>query len=137
MRAAMTMVTTIAVTGMLLLAFGVPTAVAEPTAPPEVPPGGVVFTDNPAIVDSHPIPVESWSRAAIDNAVQVNFTSGTDTCYGVHATVQETSETVTVDLQSGTLPGAVNRPCIMIALFGTLEVPLQSPLGDRQVLSAS
>ena len=67
----------------------------------------------------------------------MNFTSGTDTCYGVHATVQETSETVTVDLQSGTLPEAVNRPCIMIALFGTLEVPLQGPLGDRQVLSAS
>ena len=137
MRAAMTAAMTGAVTGMLLLAFAVPTAVAEPTAPPEVQPGGVVFTDNPAIVDPHPIPVESWSRAAIDNAVQVNFTSGTDTCYGVHATVQETSETVTVDLQSGTLSEAVNRPCIMIALFGTLEVPLQGPLGDRQVLSAS
>ena len=35
------------------------------------------------------------------------------------------------------LPGAVNRACIMIALFGTLEVPLQAPLGDRQVLSAA
>ena len=37
----------------------------------------------------------------------MNFTSGTDTCYGVHATVQETSDTVTVDLQGGTLPEAV------------------------------
>ena len=68
--------------------------------------------------------------------VNVNFTSGTDTCYGVHATVQETSETVTVELRSGTLPEAVGRPCILIALFGTLEVPLQEPLGDRRVLSA-
>lgn len=81
--------------------------------------------------------VESWSRAAVDNAVNVNFTSGTDTCYGVHAVVQETEETVTVDLQGGTLPEAVGRACIMIALFGTLEVPLQAPLGDRQVFSAS
>lgn len=126
-----------ALTGLFLIAAGIPVAGAEPTAPPEAPPGGVVFTDNPAIVNVHPIAVESWSRAATDDAVNVNFTSGTDTCYGVHATVQETSEAVTVGLQSGTLPEAVNRACIMIALFGTLEVPLQGPLGDRRVLSAS
>jgi hypothetical protein len=128
---------TLAMTALLVFPVGVPTAGAEPTAPPEVPPGGVVFTDNPAIVNPHPIPAESWSRAGTDNAVKVNFTSGADTCFGVHATVQETSETVTVELQSGTLPEAVGRACIMIALFGTLEVPLQGPLGDRQVLSAS
>jgi hypothetical protein len=133
MRAAVTM----ALTGLFLMTIGVPVADAEPTAPPEAPPGGVVFTDNRAIVDPHPIPVESWSRAATDNAVNVNFTSGTDTCYGVHAAVQETEQTVTVDLRGGMLPGAVNRACIMIALFGTLEVPLQAPLGDRQVLSAA
>jgi hypothetical protein len=126
----------IALTGLLLLVLGVATAAAEPSAPPEVPPGGVVFADNLAIVDPYPIPVESWSRAGTDNAVNVNFTSGTDTCYGVHAAVRETSETVTVELHSGTLPEAVNRPCILIALFGTLEVPLQGPLGDRRVLSA-
>ena len=123
--------------GLILAAIYSPVASAEPFAPQEVPPGGVVFTDNPAIVDPHPIRVESWSRAADANAVAVNFTTGTDTCYGVHATVEETPETVTVDLQGGTLPEAVNRACIMIALFGTLDVPLQSPLGDRHVLSAS
>jgi hypothetical protein len=123
--------------GLILAAIYSPVASAEPFAPPEVPPGGVVFTDNPAIADPHPIRVESWSRAADANAVAVNFTTGTDTCYGVHATVEETPETVTVDLQGGTLPEAVNRACILIALFGTLDVPLQSPLGDRHVLSAS
>ena len=92
-----------------LAAINGPVASAEPFAPPEVPPGGVVFTDNPAIVDPHPIRVESWSRAADANAVAVNFTTGTDTCYGVHATVEETPDTVTVDLQGGTLPEAVNR----------------------------
>jgi hypothetical protein len=123
--------------GLILAAINGPVASAEPFAPPEVPPGGVVFTDNPAIVDPHPIRAESWSRAADANAVAVNVTTGTDTCYGVHATVEETPDTVTVDLQGGTLPEAVNRACIMIALFGTLDVPLQSPLGDRRVLSAS
>ena len=130
-------VTAVLVTGLVSVAIGSPSASAEPTAPPEAPPGGVVFTDNPAIVDPHPMHVESWSRAANDNAVNVNYTSGTDTCYGVHATAQETQQTVTVDLQGGTLPEAAGRACIMIALFGTLEVPLQAPLGDRQVLSAT
>jgi hypothetical protein len=121
--------------GVIVVVLGVPVARAEPTAPPEVPLGGVVFIDRPDIVDAHPLGVESWSRADGDDAVNVNFTSGTDTCFGVHATVQETAETVTVDLQGGTLPEAVDRPCILIALFGTLEVPLQGSLGDRQVLS--
>ncbi len=74
---------------------------------------------------------------ANDNAVNVNFTSGTDTCYGVHAAVQENEDSVTVDLHGGTLPEAVGRACIMIAVFGTLEVLLGAPLGDRQVLSAT
>jgi Helix-turn-helix domain len=33
----------------------------------------------------------------------------------------------TVELRGGTRPEAVERACIAIALFGTLEVPLQSP----------
>jgi hypothetical protein len=55
-----------------------------------------------AVARAEPVaPVESWSRAAgSDTAVNVNFTSDTDACYGVHATAHETSETVTVELQS-------------------------------------
>ncbi|HKP39980.1 hypothetical protein [Mycobacterium sp.] len=32
-------------------------------------------------------------------------------------------------------PEAVGRICIALAVFGTVEVPLHSPLADRQVLS--
>ena len=53
----------------------------------------------------------------------------------MNATVQETPENVTVELRGGTRADAVERACIMIALSGTLEVTLQSPVGDRQVLS--
>jgi hypothetical protein len=114
-----------------------PAAAAQPTTPPEVPPTvGAVFADNPAIVDPHPMPVESWSRTATDDAIAVHFTTGTPTCFGVHATVHETPETVTVDLRGGTLPEAVDRACILIAVSGTLDVPLNGPLGDRTVLSA-
>ncbi|MFO7166254.1 MAG: hypothetical protein DIU75_023305, partial [Mycolicibacterium hassiacum] len=64
------------------------------------------------------------------------FTTGTPQCYGVHAHVVETPETVTVELWGGTLPEAVDRACIAIGLFGTLDVALRTPLGDRQVRSA-
>ena len=115
-----------------------PAASAETTVLPERPgPPGVVFVDNPAIVDPHPMEAESWSRVAGDQAVAVHFTTGTPECFGVHATVAETAEDVTVDLRGGTLPEAVGRACIMIAESGTLEVPLANPLGARQVLGAA
>ena len=126
-----------ALTGLMLASTTGAPASAEPTAPPEAPPSGLVFTDNPAIVDPHPLRIESWSRLADDDAVAVNFTSGTETCYGVHAAVHETEEAVTVDLRGGTLPEAVDKACIMIAVFGTLEVALHAPLGDRRVFSTS
>ena len=64
------------------------------------------------------MPVESWSRLPNDDALAVHFTTGSPECYGVHATVRETTETVTVELRSGSLPEAVGRMCIMIAVFG-------------------
>lgn len=91
------------------------------------------FTDNPSIVDSHPLHIESW-RVVGENVLALQFTTGTPECYGVHAIVHETPEAVTVELRGGTLPEAVGRACIMIAVFGTLDVQLQQPLGDREVI---
>jgi hypothetical protein len=122
----------------LMGALDVGVAWAEPAPLPEAPPGGrMVFIDNPALVDPHPVAIESWSRAAAEDAVAVNFASGTPACAAVHATAHETADTVTVDLRGGTLPEAVGRMCIMLAVFGTVEVPLQAPLGDRRVLTAT
>ncbi len=126
------------VAGIVVSAWCTPSASANPTAPPQTPDTeAVIFTDTPSLVDPHPIPVESWSRVAGDRAVAVRFTSGTPACNGVHATAHETAESVTIDLKAGSLPAPPGRICIMLAVTGTLNVPLQSPLGDRQVLSAA
>ena len=92
------------------------------------------FTDNPSIVDSHPLHIESWGAVAED-VLALQFTTGTPECFGVHAIVHETPQTVAVELRGGTLPEAVGRACIMIAVFGSLNVQLQQPLGDREVIS--
>jgi len=130
--------TSLALAAVVLLVWVAPAASAETTVLPERQgPAGVVFVDNPTIVDAHPIPADSFSRVRGDDAVAVHFTTGTPECYGVHATVTETAETVSVELLSGTLPEAAGRACIMIAVSGTVEVPLAGPLGDRQVLSVA
>jgi hypothetical protein len=122
--------------GVVLAGSIAPPASAETAVIPELPgKPWVAFIDNPAIVDPHPMLAESWSRVADQQAVALHFTTGTPECYGVHATVAETAETVTVELRGGTLPGAVERACIMIAVSGSLEVPLQGPVGDRHVIS--
>ncbi|WP_101951319.1 hypothetical protein [Mycobacterium sp. 3519A] len=132
MRAAAVVLAALVVAGWIA-----PAASAAPAAPPEAQEvDGVAFTDNPSIVDPQPMPIQSWSRAG-DRAVAVHFTTGTPACNGVHATVHETADAVTIDLKGGALPPVAGRMCIMLAVTGTLVVPLQSPLGDRQVLSAA
>jgi hypothetical protein len=92
------------------------------------------FTDNPSIVDSRRLHIESW-RVVGEDVVALQFTTGTPECFGVHAIVHETPETVVVELRGGTLPEGVGRACIMIAVFGSLDVQLDEPLGDREVIS--
>lgn len=128
-------------TGSATGALGGRLASADPTVtsatPPERPPApsAVLFADNPSIVNSRAQPFDSWSRLANGDALALYFTVGSPECSGVHANVSETSETVAVEFRSGTLPEAVGRMCTMIAVFGSVDVPLQNPLGDRQVLS--
>lgn len=113
------------------------TTSSGPSTPTEQnpPQPGRMFTANPAITGARPIPFDSWSRVAPDR-IAVDFQIGSPECYGVDATTTETDSTVTVELRAGTLPEAAGRMCTMIAVFGTLEVPLKQPLGDRKVLSA-
>lgn len=128
---------------VLAMACGAAPATAQPTPePPPIPVPEVLagtpalmFTDEPAIVDGHPMHPEAWSRTTDDRVVRLHFTTGTPECFGVTARVHETADDVVVDLRSGTLPQAVGRACIMIAVFGGLDVPLQNPLGARRVLS--
>ncbi len=111
---------------------------AAPSTPIEDPGGntGRSFTADPTIVGAHAIPFTSWTKVA-DDRIAVNFQTGSPECYGVDVTVRETDSTVTVELRSGSRADAVGRMCTMIAVFGTIEVPLGKPLGNRQVLSAA
>jgi hypothetical protein len=95
-----------------------------------------MFTATVDLAGARPIAFDSWSPVA-PNRIAVNFQVGSPDCYGVDQTTTETPDTVTINLRSGRLPQAVGHMCTMIAVFGTLEIPLKSPLGARKVLSAT
>ncbi|MET8651670.1 hypothetical protein [Nocardia aurea] len=97
---------------------------------------GRPFTADPTIVGAHSIPFTSWTRVSEDR-IAVDFQTGAPECYGVDAEVTESSKTVVVELRSGKRADAVGKMCTMVAVFGTLEVPLKTSLGDRLVLSAA
>ncbi|SHS42953.1 Uncharacterised protein [Mycobacteroides abscessus subsp. abscessus] len=116
-----------------------PRAVADTssTAATEVLPSSLSsdFENDPRIVDSRPITFQTWSRTPSGDAVLVYFTTGTPQCHGVHATVHETDDAIEIALRGGTPPDAVGKMCTMIAVQGSLLVPLENPLAERRVLS--
>ena len=94
---------------------------------------GVVFVRTPNLLDARPTEVSAWTPTPA--GIAVGFTTGPQSCYGVDATVSETADTVIVELRTGTLPEAFGRACTMNLVYGTLDVPLSSPIGDREVRS--
>lgn len=125
--------------GIIVLAICLLIAACGSSAPevpalPEkpAPAGATEFSPRPDIVDTHPLAIMSWSRVS-DDRIALHFETGTPECFGVDATVAETDDTVTVTLLGGTLPEMQDRMCVMVAVVGTLDVPLRSPLGDRVV----
>ncbi|BBZ26230.1 hypothetical protein MMAD_05250 [Mycolicibacterium madagascariense] len=124
-----------------LLAVGVgagsPVAAADDAVPEAATTEGrQTVVDDPSIVGARPLHVDAWSPAGSADAVSVQFTLASPGCSGVHAVARETDTSVTVELRQGTRPGAVGRMCSMIVVPATLDVALQSPLGDRTVFSA-
>ncbi|OKH85004.1 hypothetical protein EB75_02360 [Mycobacterium sp. ST-F2] len=122
----------------VMVAVGIaPTASAEQTPLPEVPATpGTTFVDDPSIRDAYPLTAESWSRLDPEPALALNISIGSPDCYGVHATVQETEQTVVVTLTSGRRSDREQMVCTMMIMPGKIVVPLAGPVGDRTVAVA-
>lgn len=113
----------------------------EPSAPPvpvEVPVGevGTMFEATPDLVRSTTTPFESWSQVS-PNTIAIHFVTGTPECYGANAEVTETPTQVLITLHTGTKPDAVDKSCIMVAVYGTMQMTLSEPVGSREILNAT
>ncbi|TQF74057.1 hypothetical protein FK531_05205 [Rhodococcus spelaei] len=107
-----------------------PTPVNIPGADP-----GTVFIPDAELVDAHPTPFQSYSVLGAGDVIGVHFTAGNPECVGADATVTESDTSVAIALRTGTRADAVGKACTMIAVPGTMEVPLREPLGTRLVTS--
>jgi hypothetical protein len=95
----------------------------------------IVVDDDPNIIDSRSVPFESWSRLESNpDALRIYFELASPDVTGAHATVVEDLSTVKVTLHMGGKPGAGTLHTDIVFLAG-LDVRLDEPLGDRQVLS--
>jgi len=69
-------------------------------------------------------------------AILVRFWGGVEPCFGARVELAEFDDSVEVQLFSGLPPGAEVTTCIAMAVAYEIEVPLLSPLGDRQIVIA-
>ncbi len=111
---------------------------SAPPVPVEVPVGevGTMFDSTPGLVRATATPFESWSQVS-PHTIAIHFVTGTPECYGADAQVTETDTEVIVALRTGTLPHAENKACIMVAVYGTMQMTLESPLGSRTIVNAA
>lgn len=116
---------------------GVASAAPSTTKPVERPLSSteVRFANRADIVNTEPLAFEAWSPLVDRAGIRVYFLSGTPACYGVRAVTAETADAVTVELESGLLPEAANRMCTAKGVLAATDIPLDAPVGDREVLS--
>jgi hypothetical protein len=82
-------------------------------------------------------PVELVPDPEDPNAVLVRFYGGVQPCNGAHVSAVETDTTVTVTLEVGSNPTAGGQACIEIAEAQELQVVLDAPVGDRELVAES
>ena len=72
------------------------------------------------------------------NAVLVRFYGGVQECYGARATVVEQgADVVRIRLETGSRPDAGDQACIEIAEAQELQVVLDAPVGDRDLVAVT
>jgi hypothetical protein len=76
----------------------------------------------------------SVTRAADDRSLQVTFYGGVPECYSYAVRAAETAKQVRLSVVETRTAG--DKPCIDLAMEITKTVPLDAPLGLRQVVDA-
>jgi hypothetical protein len=122
-----------------------PSADTPVTSPATVPPDGRVdpmeaerVRPNPQAIDRHPQAFEPAEARASERGVVVRFWGGVSPCFVLAGyDVRETDTTVTITLESGRLRTPEPVACIELAKLYEVEIPLRTPLGDREIVDGS
>jgi hypothetical protein len=116
-----------------------PYAGVEPGSPGvEPPPSDRSGTGDVPDADQGSIAVTSFYRYDATH-LALNYTNGIPECYGAAGTprVEETPDAVVVTIPRTPVKSTGDRACIDIAMLGTVDVTLASPLAGRPVLDGA
>lgn len=136
----------VAIVGVLAVGCGTIPDVGDPDRPVTGPPGvsqpsddqPELVTPRPGMADVRPRPFEDVRVLGDGATLRVTYWSGVEPCYVLdHVEVEETDERVTVTLHEGHDPAQADTACIEIAVQKTVDVRLERPLGDREVVDGA
>jgi len=92
----------------------------------------------PGMVNVNPVAFDPAEAEASDDGVLIRFYSGVEPCYILdHVEVADDETSVTVGLFVGADPDQPDAVCIEIAQLYEVDVALDEPLGDRELISAT
>jgi hypothetical protein len=107
----------------------------SPVPGPTITPSPLLVTPRPGLVD---VRKHIWDRAEPTGArtVRVEFWGGVESCEGLsRVAVAEAPDTVTITLYVGRVPDAL--VCIEIAMLKAVNITLERPLGDREIVDGA
>ncbi|MGI9614377.1 MAG: hypothetical protein ACR2QO_15810 [Acidimicrobiales bacterium] len=88
----------------------------------------------PDITDPKPHPIDDVVVSEDGDRLGVRYEGASEPCAGAFAEVAETVDTVTITLETGLNPNAAAMTCIAQVIRYELAVPLENPLGDRELV---
>lgn len=88
----------------------------------------------PDITDPKPHPIDDVVVSEDGDTLGIRYEAASEPCSGAVAEVVETDDDVTVALMTGLNPDAATMTCIAAVLRYELAVPLDEPLGDRELI---
>lgn len=108
----------------------------ESTPPTEPTPEGDYQPTEPMldIVDPKNQPIDDVAVGADGSSLLVRYHNSTEPCSGAIASATEDDTSITVSLVAGLNPGAASMSCINEVVAYELQVTLDDPVGDRQIL---
>lgn len=125
------------VSGLLLLAIGGGSALAQSAAPtlaPVAPPividdGATPAVPNPNVTGAQPVPFDHVTVSPDGRTLTIYWWYGVEGCYGLKdVTVTPVDGGYAITIWAGMLPEAINRICIDSAQLYSYQVTLDTPV---------